>query len=182
MADMTSIARPYAKAAFEFALEHQQIVAWSEFLGQLSLFINEPVCAAFLANPTVSSEQQGQMLLAVVEKFKIGSDIAQAKQFVELLAHNKRLLVIPTISKLYQDLRASYERTLAVDVCSFSSLSKEQIVRLSERLSQRLQRQVTLSVSIDPELLGGAIIRAGDLVFDGSVRTQIKKLSTNLAA
>lgn len=182
MADMTSIARPYAKAAFELSLEHQQIGAWSDFLEQLAVIISEPDCAEFLANPMVSSEQQVQLLMAVLTQLNIATDITQVKQFIELLAHNKRLLAVPSISKLYQECRASYEKTLAVEVCSFSSLSKEQIARLSERLSQRLQRQVTLSVSIDPALLGGAIIRAGDLVFDGSVRTQIKKLSTNLAA
>jgi len=182
MADMTSVARPYAKAAFEFALEHQQMALWSDFLQQLTQIMEDPACVAFITNPASTPEQHSQLLLAILKKLQVGADLSHGEQFVALLAHNKRLLVIPSINALYQALRATYENTLTVDVISFSPLSTEQVDRLTERLSQRLARQVTLAVSIDPAIVGGAIIRAGHLVFDGSVRTQIKNLSTNLAA
>lgn len=183
MADITSIARPYAKAAFEFALEHQQMNAWSDWLQQLAQVVGDAGCVAFITDPTTTPEQHSALLLNVLNHTHKESTKSDAVQnFVALLARNKRLLVLPGICELYQECRAVYERTLTVDVCSFSSLSTEQMTHLTERLSQRLQRQVTLSVSVDPALLGGAVIRAGNIVFDGSVRTQLKKLSTLLAA
>ncbi len=183
MADITSIARPYAKAAFEYALEHQQMNAWSGWLQQLAQVVGDADCLAFITNPMTTPDQQCALLLAVMTRTLTESPQSDAIQnFVALLARNKRLLALPGISELYQACRAVYEKTLTVDVCSFSALSEEQMTHLTERLSQRLQRQVTLSVSIDPALLGGAIIRAGNIVFDGSVRTQLKKLSTLLAA
>ena len=182
MADMTSIARPYAKAAFEFAVAHEQITLWSDLLNTLTQIIADPGCKAFISNPMSTPEQHGECILAVLKTVKSLSGLTHAKQFVELLAHNHRLLALPSIETLYQELRSTYEKTMTVEVISFAELSNEQQARLTDKLSKRLLRQVTLSVSIDPTILGGAIIRAGHLVFDGSVRTQIKNLSTNLAA
>jgi F-type H+-transporting ATPase subunit delta len=183
MADITSIARPYAKAAFEYALDHQQISAWSVWLQQLAQLVCDVDCIAFIADPTTTPEQACALLLAVLKHIHKDETLSEGlENFVGLLSRNKRLLVLPSISNLYQECRAFYEKTLTVDVFSFTSLSKEQMTHLTERLSQRLQRQVTLSVNVDPALLGGAIIRAGNIVFDGSVRTQLKKLSTLLAA
>jgi F-type H+-transporting ATPase subunit delta len=182
MADMTSIARPYAKAAFEYALEHQQINAWSAWLQQLTQVVQDADCEAFITNPATTPEQQSSLLLAVLKRLDKEATSDALHNFVGLLARNKRIGVLTDIADLYQYFRAVYEKTLTVDVSSFTSLSTEQLRNLAERLSQRLQRQVTLSVSVDPALLGGAIIRAGNIVFDGSVRTQLKKLSTLLAA
>ena len=86
-----------------------------------------------------------------------------------------------SIFQQFQHLRAEYEKTLSVDVVSFSELTKEQAQQLSEHLSRRLQRKITLNITIDSAILGGAIIRAGNFVFDGSVRTQIKNLGYILA-
>ncbi len=182
MADMTSIARPYSKAAFEFALEHQQIAAWADLLEQVAQIVQDPLCVAFITNPSSTPKQHSELVLNVLQTCKKSTTVANTQQFIELLAHNKRLLVVPAILKLFQDLRALYEKTLTVDVISFSALSKEQAAQLTTRLSRRLQRDITLAITIDPEILGGAIIRAGNLVFDGSVRTQIRNLSTTLAA
>ena len=91
-------------------------------------------------------------------------------------------MLLPDIYALYEAHRAEQEKTLHVDVSSYSDLSSAQQQRLIESLSQRLQRKVSLKISIDPSLLGGAIIRAGDLVIDGSVRGKLNKLSTELAA
>ena len=183
MTDMTSIARPYAKAAFEFALEHKEIPAWASLLEHLAQIISDPLCVAFITEPATTAKQHSQLLMTMLQRFKLmksGSDHLQ--NFIELLAHNKRLLAITSIYQLFQDLRANYEKTLTVDVVSFSELSKEQTKHLIARLNQRLQREITLNITIDSSILGGAIIRAGDLVFDGSVQTQIKNLSNTLAA
>ena len=101
---------------------------------------------------------------------------------VGLLADNKRLQALPDIYLQYEALRAEQEKTLTAKVSSFAVLTSAQQQHLISSLSQRLQRQVTLDVSIDTSLLGGAVIRAGDLVIDGSVRGKLNKLSSNLAA
>jgi len=182
MADLTSIARPYARAAFDFALEHQQITAWSDVLERMAQIVVDPLCEAFITNPSATPEQHGQLMLAMLQRVNAGEDTKHIQAFIELLAHNKRLLVIPSIFKQFQELRAVYEKTLTVDVISFAALSKEQSEQLAERLSRRLQREITLAVVIDPSILGGMIVRAGNLVFDGSVRTQIENLGAALAA
>ena len=182
MTDMTPIARPYAKAAFEFAVEHKEIAAWSSLLEHVSDIIADPLTVAFLTDPATTPEQHCDLVTSVLERFKSAKGDTHFQNFIELLAHNKRLLAVPTMLQLFQDLRANYEKTLTVDVLSFSELSEEQMKQLTTRLSHRLEREITLNITIDPTLLGGAIIRAGNLVFDGSVRTQIKNLSNTLAA
>lgn len=183
MTNMTAIARPYAKAAFEFAVENGQVSAWAGFLEHLTQIISDPLCAEFILEPSTTPQQHGDLVEALLQRFKVlpKSD-EEMRNFVALLAHNKRLLAIPSIEQLFQDLRANYEKTLTVDVVSFSDLTKEQMKTLKTRLSQRLQREITLNITIDPSILGGVIIRAGNLVLDGSVRTQIKNLSNTLAA
>ncbi|PYD07325.1 F0F1 ATP synthase subunit delta, partial [Pseudomonas syringae pv. syringae] len=98
------------------------------------------------------------------------------------LTTNKRLMLLPEIEALYEVYRAEQEKILEVDVVSYSELTPAQQQRLSESLSQRLSRKVSLKISIDPSLLGGALIRAGDLVIDGSVRGKLNMLGTSLAA
>lgn len=182
MTDMTPIARPYAKAAFEFALEHAEISVWATLLEHLTQIISDPLCVAFITDPITTPKQHCQLLEAVLQHFKHAKGSDHLGNFVELLAHNKRLLAVPSIYKLFQNLQANYEKTLTVDVVSFSELSKDQAKKLAMKLQQRLQREITLNITIDPSILGGAIIRAGNFVFDGSVRTQIKNLSNTLAA
>ena len=101
---------------------------------------------------------------------------------ITLLATNKRLMLLPEIKALYEVYRAEQEKTLVVDVVSYSHFSAAQQQELIAALSKRLQRQVSLNVRIDPALLGGAVIQAGDLVIDGSVRGKLNKLTTDLAA
>lgn len=181
MTDLTSIARPYAKAVFEFAQEHRQLANWSKLLEYLTQLTQDPVFIAFITNPATSTQQHSQILLAMLKQWK-GTEISHAQSFVELLAHNKRILALPSLYSIFQELRADYEKTLTVHVVSFSPLSKEQATQLTNRLSTRLQRDITLAVTVDPSILGGAIIRAGNLVYDGSVKTQIKNLSHRVAA
>ena len=182
MTDMTAIARPYAKAAFEFAVEEQKILEWDCFLKNLLLIVSDPVAITFVSDPSTTPQQHEALLLGTLKHLESGKITDSYVNFIALLAKNKRLMAIEKIVSNFQQLRADYEKTLTVDVESYSVLSNEQMKDLSARLSQRLQRDITLKVTIDPNLLGGAIIRAGNLVFDGSVRTQIKNLSNTLAA
>jgi F-type H+-transporting ATPase subunit delta len=180
---LISIARPYAKAAFEFALAEKKLDVWERSLALLQELTSDKLISAFISNPSTRPEQQSELLLGLLKNLKISAEAGTSlNNFVGILAQNKRLEVLPALTQLFADLRAEHEKTLTVEVDSFSELSKNQLDLLTERLSQRLQRKVSLSLKIDPELLGGAIIRAGNLVMDGSVRTQLRKLGAKLAA
>ncbi len=182
MSDYSTVARPYAKAIFEFALEHKKVAKWSEILNCLAQIVSDPLAINFIRNPSSTPDQHSELLLSVAEELQKPKEQEFVKNLLHLLALNKRLLVLPSISSQYDALRAEHEKTLTVDVISFTPLTHDQEDRLIMRLSHRLQRSVTLNVSIDKSLRGGAIIRAGHLVFDASVETQIKKLGANLAA
>ena len=180
MSDSTTIARPYAKAIFEHALAEKKLAAWSIHLLTLAQAVLIPEAAQFIANPLSTAKQHIELLQAVMQIDKKESNLIN--NLLTLLATNRRLMLLPEISALFEAHRAEYEKTLDVDVISYSDLSKTQQQQLVESLSQRLQRKVALKISIDPSLIGGAIIRAGDLVIDGSVRGKLNKLSTGLAA
>ncbi|RUR20606.1 F0F1 ATP synthase subunit delta [Legionella sp. km535] len=180
MSDSTTIARPYAKAIFEHALAEKKLAEWSEYLMILAQAVLTPQASQFIANPSSTDAQQIELLQTVCkEKVK---DDKSLNNLIALLAANKRLMLLPEIKALYEVHRAEQEKTLGVDVISFSEVSPAQQQQLIESLSNRLQRKVSLRISIDPSLLGGAVIRAGDLVIDGSVRGKLNKLGTGLAA
>ena len=121
-------------------------------------------------------------MLSVFAKAKKEAETLAIENFIALLAENKRLLLLPEIALQFEALRAEQEKTLVATVSSFSAFTKVQEQQLIESLSRRLQRQVTLEIKIDSSLIGGAVIRAGDFVIDGSVRGKLSKLSTELVA
>lgn len=178
MSDSTTIARPYAKAIFEHALAEKNLAQWSEHLLMLAQVVLNPQASQFIGNPASTEEQQIELLQAACG----GKDNKSLNNLITLLASNKRLMLLPEIKVLYEAHRAEQEKTLDVDVISFSTVSTTQQQQLIDSLSKRLQRKVSLKISIDPSLLGGAVIRAGDLVIDGSVRGKLNKLGTGLAA
>jgi len=182
MSDITTIARPYAKGIFEHALAAKKLVEWSVILKMLAEIVLNPDAERFIGNPAASEELQVRLLLDVCPKMKGVHEEKTLENLVGILAENKRLLVLPMIYVQYEALRAEQEKTLTATVTSFTALTSAEHQQLINSLSQRLQRQVTLEVSIDKSLIGGAVIRAGDLVIDGSVRGKLNKLSTNLAA
>lgn len=187
MADFVTIARPYAKAIFEHAKACEKLKEWSTILHYWSLIVSDNGAIEFINNPATSPEQQIELLTAVVPGLSVSqstvqSELAAATNFITLLASNKRLLALPSISVLFDLMRAEEEKTLTVDVISFSALTPAQEVQLVNKLKQRLKREIALNVSIDQTLLGGAIIQAGDLVINGSVRGELNKLRANLVA
>ena len=182
MSDATTIARPYAKAIFKYALAAKLLPAWATILQDLAQTVLDPDTKQFICNPATTAMLQGQLLLSVLVKINRVSDVKPVENLIGLLAENGRLLVLPEIYVQYEALRAEQEKTLTANVSSFAALNSEQQQQLINSLSQRLQRNVTLDVSIDKSLLGGAVIRAGDLVIDGSVRGKLNKLKSNLAA
>lgn len=181
MSETITIARPYAKAIFEYAQHSANCAVWSNILNALAMALLTSEAQAFISNPASTKEAQLDLLEAVVAKASQDEHKA-AHELLVLLVENKRLGLLPDIHVIFERLRQEAEKTIKVQVQSFSPLSAEQQKALIEQLSQRLKREVELEQYIDSSLLGGAIIHAGDLVIDGSVRGKLNKLSNNLLA
>jgi F-type H+-transporting ATPase subunit delta len=182
MSNPTSIARPYAKALFEHALEKKNLGAWSDWLKTLTVAIDTSEINNLMHNPHITSVQLADILISVIDALKIGTADATLGNFLKLLAQNKRLFVLPEIAVQFETLRAEHEKTLVVKVITYAALTAQQEQSLMDSLSQRLHRQVKLEQTIDKSLLGGAVIRANNLVIDGSIKVQLIKLGAALAA
>ena len=182
MSDNITIARPYAKAVFQVALHHKQLSSWSDILQVLTCAIHDDDAVQFFLNPETTSNLQVELLVSIIKKALPASMLDVGSNFVHMLVENQRVLLLPDIALEFEHLRAEHEKTLVVTVATFSPLTAEQQTKLVERLSNRLQRKVTLEINLDPSLLGGAVIHAGDLVIDDSVRSKLMKLETSLVA
>lgn len=176
MAQLTTLARPYAKAAFEEALAKSALQGWSQMLGTLSAVVRHEKVAAYLASPTLTPEGKAN---ALIELCAEALD-EPSRNFVRVLAENKRLALLPEIHDLFEEFKAEQERSVDVDVVSAFDMSEESSRRLAESLRQRLQRNVNITTRVDRSLIGGLIVRAGDVVIDGSVRGRIQKLAEAL--
>ena len=176
MAETTTIARPYAQAAFELARAENALPVWSEMLNFVAAVAKDPQIAALLNSPRVSRTQLADLFISVAgERLNL-----QGSNFIRLLAENRRLDVLTEIAALYQVMRAAAEGVLEAEMISAQPVSDAQRAQMTAALKARLQRDVNLTVSTDASLLGGAIIRAGDLVIDGSARGKLAKLAVAL--
>ena len=176
MADNSTIARPYAKAAFELANEDGKLGRWSSLLQAVGSAVDEPRVAALLEDPQVGGGQIGQIIIDA-----LGDRLdSHGHNFIRLLAENGRIGVVPDIASRFAKLRADAERTVDVNVTSAAPLSEEHKTRLAASLQKRFGRDVRLHCEIDESLIGGAVIRAGDLVIDSSLHGRLQQLATNL--
>lgn len=181
MSENITLARPWGKAIFEHAHASGQLSAWSDMLFGLAQMLSCPEALDFINNPASTSEQQVQLLLSALPSVSTVKDDKTLTNLLTLLAANKRLVLLPQIAFLYETLKAEQEKTIEAKVVSYSALTPAQQEKLADSLSQRLQRKVSIKIAIDPSILGGAKISAGDLVIDGSIRGQLNKLGALLA-
>lgn len=176
MAELTTLARPYAKAAFEYAQAHQQLANWSAMLGLAAAVSIDDTMQRVLKAPRLTSTEKATTFIEVCgDKFD-----AQAQNFIHVLAENDRLALLPDIFAQFELYKAEQEKSIDVDVTSAFALSDEQQDKLAKVLSARLGREVRLHAAEDATLIGGVLIRAGDLVIDGSVRGKLAKLAEAL--
>ncbi len=176
MAETTTIARPYAQAAFELARAENALPVWSEMLNLAAAVAHDPQLTALLGSPRIARSQLADLFMSVC-----GDRLtAQGKNFIRLLAENRRLDVMTEIAALFQVMRAEAEGVLEATMISAQPVTDAQRLQITAALKARLNREITLSVSTDASLLGGAIIRAGDLVIDGSARGKLAKLAVAL--
>jgi F-type H+-transporting ATPase subunit delta len=178
MADKTTIARPYAKAAFEEARGIKSLGPWSDALNAAAAVVTDPRVATLIGNPRVKSTDLAQLVIDIA-----GPQIGEhGANFVRTLAENHRLAYLPEISVLFDELKDEAEKVVDVTVTSAAPLDEGQRKTLTAALERRLKRGIRMQCHTDPSLIGGAVLQAGDLVIDGSLRTQLSKITYELTA
>jgi len=173
MAELSTLARPYAKAAFEYANAGGTLAQWSSMFATLAAVATQEQVSQQLAAPALTAEQQAKLLLDLCGD---ALDVAAAN-FVRTLAANKRLRLLPTIRELFEQLKAQQEKTVEVEITSAFELDAAMQEKLATALKSKLSRDVKVHASVDQSLIGGVLIRAGDTVIDSSVRGRLAKLA-----
>ena len=176
MADFKTAARPYAKAVFEMARESGNFDVWSDRLQFLSSAVQSPDLASMLDTPNMTHQQRSELL----EKVAGDRLDDQGRNFVRLISENNRVDLMPDIAGIFDGLKMEAEGEIEAQVTTAFELTGEQSDKIAGALAKRLNRKVRIISTVDSDLLGGAIIRAGDLVIDGSVKGRLAKMSTQL--
>ena len=185
MADNNTVARPYAQAVFEVAQENGALAELSDSLAAAKALLEDGQVAAFLATPTLSDEERltflhGLFTQAVGEGSVFAGGSKHGTNFLKLLLENGRVAVLPEISEHFEALKAKIENSVDAVVTSAAPLSDARMQEIAASLKARLGREVKLTTEIDENLIGGAVIRAGDVVIDGSLRARLEGLAHSL--
>ena len=177
MAESATVARPYARAAFEYAQGAKALARWSGLLDTAAAVAGDERFAALLGNPKVTPLALADFVL------DIAGDTADehGRNFVRLLAQNQRLALLPQIAAQYALLRAEVENTVDVEIVSAIAFTPADTEKFARALTRRLNRVVRLHPSVDPGLIGGAVVRAGDFVLDGSLKGKLERLGQSMA-
>jgi len=177
MAEKSTIARPYAEAIFNLALEEAKLTGWSDMLQLAAAVAADEQMQDIIGNTNVNKSELAQLFIDVLGKKLNG----QGQNMINVLADNRRLGFLPEIAEQYEVLRADQEKTIEAEIVSAFVVSDDQQKQIAEKLKAKLGREVTLTCSVDESLIGGLVIKAGDMVIDGSAIGQIQKLSIELA-
>jgi len=173
VAELTTLARPYAKAAFQYALDAKDLAGWGKQLATVAASSRYGVMQKKIATPSLSAQQQAQLLIDAC-----GDELSsQVKNFIVLLAQNKRLALLPEIYQLFDALKTAQEQAVDVELTTAIALDDASRDNLAAALAKRLDRKVNIQTVVDQHLLAGVIIKAGDLVIDGSMRGRLEKLA-----
>jgi F-type H+-transporting ATPase subunit delta len=178
MADKLTVARPYARAAFEEARGEDRLGQWSEALKVAAQVVKDPRVENLLGNPHVTPEELAQLVIGIA-----GPGLGEhGANFVRILADNHRLACLPEIAAQFDSLKDAAQGVADVTVTSAAALDETQQKKLSAALEKRLKRKVRLHCEVGPQLIGGAILRTGDLVIDGSLSTRLARIAYELTA
>ena len=178
MAELLTLARPYAKAAFTYASEQGATDNWSNALQVLSAAVQDEAFSAYLNRPELTPAEKVGVFAKV-----LGEDqTAAVSNFLTLLADNDRLVLLPEIAAEYELLKSQGNNTLDVEVESAFPMTATQEQTLAQALEKRFNSTVTVSVEVKPELIAGVVIRAGDQVIDDSALNKLEKMRTRLLA
>jgi F-type H+-transporting ATPase subunit delta len=176
MSSLTTLARPYAKAAFELAQVDQSLARWDDMLSMAGGFTTEESMAQILESPQVSSAQVVKIMTDTAGDAFNG----RFRDYLSVLSGNERLSLLPEITDLFRRLREEAEKRLRVKVVSAIPLDENQAGRMRDALARRFDCEIELENEIDSAVLGGAVVYAGDQVIDGSLRGRLNKLSNSL--
>ena len=176
MAERITTARPYAKAIFALARKGNSLGDTSTGLQRAATVIVDPQVHGLLGNPHVTAAQLADLVNGIA-----GLD-ENGRNFIALLAQNRRLGFLPEIAALFEQMKAEVENAVDVDVLAATQLTPDQESRYAAALQKKLGRQVRLHTKVDGSLLGGAVLKAGDLVIDGSLKGRLERLATELTA
>ena len=177
MAELATLARPYANAAFDLAKASDRIAEWGRTLGLLAQACATAEVELLITSPVMGSFQKAHHL---IELFEPGDLNEEMRRFVNVLAENQRLELLPEISVLFEQLQAEEQQTMEVTVTTAVSLNEAEQSNFLSALTQRFKREIELSTEVDPNVLGGALIRAEDTVLDGTVRGKLEKMQEAL--
>lgn len=178
MAETSTVARPYAKAAFEYARDHEALDSWADTLVKLGQVAALRDAQKLLVHPGLTAERKVEL---VIELADIEVDEA-VQRFLETLGQKGRLATLTAIAEQFERLRADFEKRIEVVVISAYDVDEQQQQQLAGALKKRLNREISITTQVDTKLLGGVILRAGDTVIDGSVRGRLNRLSEALTA
>jgi F-type H+-transporting ATPase subunit delta len=176
MQDNTTIARPYARAIYELAQADNSLKEWSDLLKLLSRVVIDPDMQKLSSSPKVSDEQVLQIICEVIDN-RLET---LGKNFIKVLIDANRLMLVPFISKLFENRRAEAEGRVDIKVLTAFELESNQTSQLSEAMEKRLGKKINISSTVDESLIGGIIIRAGDTVIDSSLRGRLNMLRNRL--
>jgi F-type H+-transporting ATPase subunit delta len=172
MAESLTIARPYAEAAFKLAREAHALPSWSDALARLAAVAGTEVARDLIGTPQLSNAQ-----VAAVVADAAGQLGAEQKNFVQVLADNERLAVLPEIATLFDALRNEHEGILDAQIASAYPLDAQQVAGIVATLEQKYGKQIKATVHVDADLIGGVAIRIGDEVLDASVRGKLARMA-----
>ena len=174
MSQALTLARPYARAAFSMAQDESSLAGWSSALGFAAQVAADPRAASLLLNPQLSHAEAVSLL-------SVDGAGESFSRFLALLAENRRLAQLPEIAGLYEELKAEAERVVKATVTSATELPAGELDTIKAALKKRFGREVELGTAIDASLIGGAVIAAGDVVIDGSLKGKLSRLQAALA-
>lgn len=178
MSSTITLARPYAKAAFELAQKaNEGLASWSAKIAQSAALCRDSRILALVSSPRLKPTERVALLLPKDE-----APDSSYTHYLSAMAENDRLSLLPDVQSEFEQLRATAERTLKVNVRSALPIEASQQQQLIEKLTQRFQRTVTLEIVLQPDLIGGAVLDAGSIVIDGSLSGKLARLHTELAA
>lgn len=178
MAEISTIARPYAVAAYKLGCEQKTLGLWSEMLGFATAVVENAQMQALIHNPKIiRSELQTTFLQVCGDKLN-----AQAQNLIKILIEYGRLSILPAIASAFEELKAQDEGVLDAQIITAEKPSATEVKNLVGRLEAKFGKKITASVSVDEEIIGGVKIVVGDTVIDASVKGQLQNLAYTLTA
>ena len=176
MAELATIARPYAEAVFRLAKQGNALQAWSDALNLIATVYKDPQMQAAMANPEVTATDIERLLLAICGERIDGV----ARNLIQLLVQNRRLSVLTEIRELFEQLKLEDEGKVDAKISSAFPMEDAQRNQVVNMLSSRFKRKINATVTVDPDLIGGIKVEVGDKVWDASVRGRLQTMAATL--